>query len=288
MLQKIKEFIDKNDTIGIAVGKNPTIDEMGAALALFLSLTQNGKKVTIASPTAPIVEVSSLVGIDKVKDGFETDGSDITVSFPYKEGEIEKISYTLENGFLNIVVKAGEQGLSFNEKEIEYKRMGKAPKMIFVIGAPRLSDLGDLYDTEALKDSVVVNIDNKDLNQGFGDIALVSPQYSSVSEEVANLISALNLQLDVDIAQNLMYGICFATDNFQNPRTSPVALEMGALLMRHGAKRMVAASEASTKSRASIKEENSFPPRKVEKKIDEKNPPEDWLAPKIYKGSTAI
>src|SRR3989338_10841007 len=94
-IQSIREILDRNEQIAIAVGKNPSIDEMGAALALYLSLAAYNKKVTIASPTDPIVELSNLIGINKVKSSLATDGGDLVVSFPYKEGEIEKVSYTL-------------------------------------------------------------------------------------------------------------------------------------------------------------------------------------------------
>lgn len=308
MLEKIKELLAKNETIGIAVGKNSGVDEMGGALSLYLALTTVGKKVTVACPTEPLVEVSSLVGIDKVKKGFDGGGSgDLTVSFPYKEGEIEKISYTLEDGKLNILVKAGENGLSFNEEGIEYKRGGGAPGLVFVIGTPRLSDLGTFFDPQALKDSKVINIDYKPDNQGFGDIPLIGKNSSSVSELMANFISSLDFNIDVDIASNLLAGIISATENFQNPKTSPLSFEMAAFLMKKGAVREV-------KDENQVIEEDSFFKPKTQPKTPsfakstigteekkaafakegfgelkgEDNPPDDWLAPKIYKGSTAI
>lgn len=289
ILQKIKDILAKNNTIGIAVGKNPGIDEMGATLALYLCLSQDGKSVSIACPTEPIVEVSSLVGIDKVKTSFDSGaGGDLTVSFPYKEGEIEKISYTLEDGFLNILVKAGEQGLSFNEKDIEYKRIGSAPNVLFVVGTPRLSDLGKLFDPQALKDVTIINIDNKADNQGYGDIVLVSKKLSSVSEQMVDIILSLDLKMDQDAAQNLLSGVSSATDNFQHPNTSPLAFEMAANLMKRGAIRTNSKFIKSTTD--GVRENYSFfapkPTKKEEKK--DNNPPEDWLAPKIYKGSTAI
>lgn len=312
MINRLKELISGNDNIGIAVGRDPGIDEMGAALALYLALSQAGKKVTIASPAEPLVEVSSLVGIDKVKKGFDADQGDLAVSFPYKEGEIEKISYTLENGKLNILVKAGSQGLSFDENDIEYKRGSGAPKLVFVMGTPRLSDLGRVFSVEALKNSTVVNIDYREDNQGFGDIILVSKNLSSVSEMAASLHSSLGLKMDVDIASNLMSGIVSATENFQSPKTSPLSFEMAAVLMKNGAVRQTAVKKpgilqredaysfftpskqpkkaVSTKSFGEPKEEpkiSAFAKGSVEPK-DEDNPPDDWLAPKIYKGSTAI
>jgi hypothetical protein len=292
-LQKIKDLLDKNNTIGIAVGKNSGVDEMGGALALYLSLQNFGKSVSIASLTEPIVELSSLVGIDQVKTNFGGGASgDLTVSFPYKEGEIEKISYTLEDGFLNILVKAGDKGLSFDEKEIGYKRGGIAQGVVFTIGVPRLSDLGKLFDVQALKDTKIINIDNKTENQGYGDIVLVSTNLSSVSEQAAFLIFSLGIKMDVDIAQNLLSGVGSATDNFQNPNTSPLAFEMAASLMKKGAVRVrIRARKTATetdnaysffspKNQKQLKKENADE--------DEDSPPSDWLAPKIYKGSTAI
>ena len=315
MLSKIKDLLSKNESIGIAVGKNPGVDEMAGALSLYLALLGVGKKAAVVCPTEPIVELSSLVGIDKVRKSFEGESAgDLTVSFPYKEGEIEKISYTLEEGKLNILVKAGENGLNFNEKDVEYKRGGGAPGLIFVVGTPRLSDLGTAFDMEALKDSKVINIDNKPENQGFGDIPLIGKNSSSVSELVASFISSLDFNIDVDIASNLLSGIISATDNFQNSKTSPLAFETVASLMKKGAVREVKDTKKNV-----IEEDSFFTPASnaanakpqfktpsfsktsigtEEKKAafakegfgepTEDNPPDDWLAPKIYKGSTAI
>lgn len=237
--QRLKDAIQKADRIAIAVGRNPVVDEMASALSLYLALQQMGKKPMIASATQPLVEHSSLVGIDKVKSQFEGGSGDLVVSFPYKEGEIEKVSYTIESGFLNIVVKAGQQGLTFQETDVRYSRGGGVPQLLFIIGTPRLSDLGSLFNPDTLKDTQIVNIDNKRDNQGFGDIVMVSPQASSVSEEMTNILISLGADLDIDIAQNLLSGILQATNSFQDSSTTPVAFEMAGFLMKKGAQRSI-------------------------------------------------
>src|SRR5581483_3466236 len=138
ILQKLKDAIAKSNSIGIAVGSNPTLDEMGAALSIYLLLRNANKQVSIASPTDPIVEVSSLVGIDRVQRNFGGDAGDLVVSFPYKEGEIEKVSYTLENNFLNIIVKSSEQGLTFDERDVKYTRGSGNIDLLIVVGAATL------------------------------------------------------------------------------------------------------------------------------------------------------
>ncbi|MEK7559567.1 MAG: hypothetical protein AAB521_04645 [Patescibacteria group bacterium] len=234
---QLKDLISKNQSIGIAVGKNPSIDAMAAALSLFLTLKSDGKNVNIVCPTEPLVEHSRLVGIDRVKKDFELQGGDMTVSFPYQEGEIEKISYTLENGLLNIIVKAGQDGLTFSEKDVIFKRSEGYPTLLFVIGTSRLSDLDRIYDAEGLKDTTVVNIDNKSDNQGYGDISIVTPNSSSISEKVADIMLSMNLNIDIDMAQNLLTGIENATENFQSSKTTPLAFEITGELIRKGAVR---------------------------------------------------
>lgn len=85
---------------------------------------------------------------------------------------------------------------------------------------------------EALRGVTVVNIDNKVENQGFGDIVLVSPQFSSVSEQVASLIVSSGIDMDNDMAQNLFDGIASETENFQKQSTSYLAFEIAGILMR--------------------------------------------------------
>jgi len=285
-LERLKEVLVKNDKIDIVVCKNPDIDQMGAALGLYLSLINSGKKASVICQTQPIVEISNLVGIDKVKPGIEGETGDLVVSFPYKEGEIEKISYTLENSLLNIIVKAGEKGLSFDQNDIQFRRSEGSSRVIISIGMSKLADLEDIIPSGELAKVTLVNIDNKNDNQGFGDIVLVSGNLS-ISEGIASMISSLNLKIDDDTSQNLLSGIIEATDNFQNPKTSPLALEMSAYLMKNGAARFQ--RMPFVKKESVLEEETVIRSSSDNKtKIDTNNPPEDWLTPKIYKGSTSI
>jgi hypothetical protein len=326
---KIKESLSKYNNVAIAVPIDPTVDEMGAALGLYLSLKDMGKAVSIATPNNPLVEVSALVGIDEVRASLGEESGDLVVSFPYKEGEIEKVSYTRDDNFLNIVVKAGEKGLNFTQDNVRFSRGSKAPELLFIVGAARISDLGKLFDPTVLKDTIVINIDNKLDNQEYGDVVMVSNKFSSISEAVANLILSIGAKMDLDIAENLMLGIATATNNFQDPRTSSLAFEMAGILMRNGALRPTPNQPKNNMPMDFAQEQRVMPepsfPRKpavqpqsvqpaqatqvraVEQMRDQlrkqeqapistvenkegpgmgDNPPDDWLAPKIYKGST--
>jgi hypothetical protein len=313
-VQKLKDAIAKSISIGIAVGSNPSIDEMGAALSLYLLLKTANKSVSIASPSDPIVEISSLVGIDKVQKRFGGSAGDLVVSFPYKEGEIEKVSYTLENNFLNIIVKASEQGLSFDDKEVRYSRGSGDIDLLIVVGTAALADIGDVIDSQKLANTSVINIDNDPNNAGFGDIVIISPQASSVSEHVADISLILGFSIGQDAAQNMLSGIMHSTNNFQDSKTSSLAFEIASILMKSGAQRL--SNQRSTNNvHASPAVNHSFmtpqqqpeeqQPQPVQQPMqsnlisensdrveqpEEQNekPPLDWLSPKVYKGSSEV
>ena len=326
-IQKLKDAIGKSNTIGVAVGQNPSIDEMGSALSLYLMLRGANKHVSIASPTDPIVEISSLVGIDRVQRHFGGDSGDLVVSFPYKEGEIEKVSYTLENNFLNIIVKASEQGLSFEEQEVRYTRGSGTIDLLIVVGAPTLDQIGDIVDSQKLRDVSIINIDNNPNNQGYGDIVLINQRASSLSEHVADIALILGFTIEQDAAQNLLSGIMNATQNFQDPGTSSLAFEVSAFLMKQGAQRTtrqfqpqtprinenaqlnnVGQPAAAPMRQPVQRPQNPEPVRQPQsvqqppqasplsedydqvEQPEEQNekPPLDWLTPKVYKGSSEV
>lgn len=327
-IERLKEIFEKQGTFAIVVGNGYTIDEMGSALSIYLTLKSMNKDVSIVSGKQPLVEVSSLVGIDNVKPNFESNSGDLIVSFPYQQDEIGKVSYTLENGLLNIIVKPKDAPLSFGEKDVIFKRSGDLPSVIITIGVRRISELQSFFDVQSLKDTVIVNIDKAGANEGFGDIVIMGQGASSVSEQVANLMLSLNYQVDEDISQNLMSGIISSTGNFQSPRTSALAFEMAGILLRNGAKRESGRAQNPTQTRtpqqfgynmkggqgasqsrpqmpqnrpprnpaqmgSSIQQQPSipgFPKEQIidDAPIDSPDAPPDWLAPKIYKGSTTV
>jgi nanoRNase/pAp phosphatase (c-di-AMP/oligoRNAs hydrolase) len=236
-IQRLKEIFDSKSTFAIVVGQGYGVDEMGSALSLYLALKTIGKDASVVSAKQPLVEVSNLVGIDQVRPSYESSNGDLIVSFPYQQDEIGKVSYTLENGLLNIIVKPKDAPLSFGEKDVIFKRSGDLPTVVITVGVKRISELQSFFDVQALKDTTIVNVDKAGANEGYGDVVIIGQGASSVSEQVANLILSLAYPMDPDIAQNLMGGIISATGNFQSPKTSSLAFEMAGILLRSGAKR---------------------------------------------------
>lgn len=326
LVQKFKDAISKSQNIGIVVTHNSSIDQMAAALSLYLLLKSVNKNVSVASSTDPIVEISSLVGIDKVQKTLSGEAGDLVVSFPYTEGEIEKVSYTIENNFLNIIVKASEVGLSFDDKEVRYTRGSGAIDLLFAIGITEMQTIGEVLELEKVRNTKIINIDIQSTNQGFGDIVFVDPLATSVSEQISDLALTLGFHIDADVAQNIMRGLADATNNFQNPQTSSLAFEMAGIMMKQGAKRpstTLSISQQGIRTEEHIKADLSGfmqtpthpqqaperttqiptiqpiqqqpqlpeqPLSKIQQSQPQEDtnnkPPLDWLAPKVYKSSS--
>lgn len=274
LFQRIKELIDANQQIGVIIPPTPTFDGMAAGLGLYLALKQMNKNVTVVCPTDPTVAVSSLVGIDKVQKSFGGQaGNDLVVSFPYKEGEIEKVSYDVDGGKLRIVVKAGPQGLSFAQSDVTFEHGGSSsgtlPSLVFFIGVADMQSLG--FQKPA--GTTVINIDNKATNTKYGDVVHVDGKFTSLSEEIADFLTLLEpqIELDKDTSQNLLSGILSATNDFQNGQGSYLAFEMAGILMKKGAVRSANGAYANP-TVTSLPSANYFPPQPVQQPVAQPTP----------------
>lgn len=231
--QILEGLLTENPSVGVVISSHHNMDVVAAGLSLQLIFQDSGKTSQIVSAKEPIVEYSSLVGIDQIGKNFSGVTKTLTVSFPYKEGEIEKVSYNIEGDRLNVNLFGEEGGINIQEKDIKYIRQGSSPNLLFTIGARDLTEIQDYAQTGAK----IVNIDNDVANTLFGDVVLVDASFSSISEIIAKLAQMLNLQVEFDVAQNLLDGISFATQNYSSPKTSPIAFEAASMLLQRGAVR---------------------------------------------------
>lgn len=229
----LASLLSQYQDIGIVVGSEHNLDTVGASLALYLSLQTAGKNVQIVSDAQPIVEISHLVGIDRMKQSFDGNVNMLTVAVPRRGKAIQKVSYNIEGDWVHLNIFAGEEGLNFSEDEVRFIKKGSAPSLIFAVGVSTIQDL----EKFAQSDARIINIDNDTSNQLYGDIVMADPSFSSISEITARILEELSLPVDIDIAQNLMDGLVQATNNFTTPTTDANAFQAASFLMKHGALR---------------------------------------------------
>lgn len=274
-LTQIREALTPAQTIFVVLPQKLSLDKVAAGLSLYLSLKKTKKEVSIFCSRSMIVEFSSLVGVDQVKQKIK--GRNLVISFDYVEDSIEKVSYSIENNKFNLVIQPKESFLPLATEKINYSYSGSRSDLIFVVGARSLSDLGEAYfqNKKTFKESKTVNFNISPTNEPFANVDLVDPQASSCSEMMTLVLSRLNLPIDGDIAANLLSGIQKATAGFSLAKAGPSAFEAAAFCLKAGAK--------TPKKTVPLE---PMPPKISAEKKPEPSP--DWLEPKIYKGNTLV
>ena len=82
----------------------------------------------------------------------------------------------------------------------------------------------------------LIDIDHHGTNQTFGEVQVVDPSAGACSELVFDLVRALDIAVDADIATCLYAGILTDTGRFSYANTTPSSLRIAAELVRAGAR----------------------------------------------------
>lgn len=228
----------------IALPSQITVDKLAAGLVLHLALKNSGKKSYIVTQAQPLVAHGNLYGIGEVTNSLPQGGGGnyiVTLEGVVEaNGQIpslEKLDWYPDGANLNLVFHT-IPGQKFEPKNITPTSQNPGGfELVFVIGASSLNDLGTLYiqNGPVFVNSYLVNIDNNPANGGFGKTNLIDPTAGSISEMMISLMQSLNLNLDADIASNIVAGIYDATANLTN-NAKPDSFTAVAQAMQAGAK----------------------------------------------------
>lgn len=329
-INQAKNFIDQASEILIIAPSNPSFDSIVVSLALYLALLSSGKQVNCVCPDEMTVEFSQLIGVDKISTRLDrVKGKNLTISFPYKEGSIEKVSYNIENDTFNLIIEPRSEFPQVTPDKIKYSYGSGKYDLIITVNTSQLEDLGNIYNLNAslFNEKPLINIDSNNQNSNFGKVNIVNNDVSSTSELVIYLLSKLGLNLDQDIATNLLTGLFYSTNNFTSEKTTESTFEAAAICLKRGAKKQFSDMKQTQKQTHSVSlpftkdEKTSFQTKKTtisfpkltqetakQDKVHQEQPfskkslesstetksdkqtsaPSDWLKPKIFKGSTLL
>ncbi len=241
-LGNVRGLLPSVRSVLIALSSNPTIDDLAAGLALYLSLKQAGKDVSIVTEGSILVGHTNLFGVgnitNKLPEGKGGDFSIVLSGVATPDGKVtavEKMDYFTTGSDLNLVFKVFP-GQKFEPTAITPKTAGGNFDLIFVIGAKTLSDLGGIYTAkpEIFSAAHIIDIDNKGDNSRFGNTSIVDSASSSVSEIVGEVLMSLQLPLETDIASNVLSGIFNATNNLQGTNTTADTFAVVAEALKKG------------------------------------------------------
>ncbi|RLC37650.1 hypothetical protein DRH29_00960 [candidate division Kazan bacterium] len=234
--QQIVELIKKAQNILIAPSQ-PDGDSLGSSLALLLVLKKMGKKVSLRIDGSVKPSYQFLPGVKNINSEDASGARDFIITLSSSTAEAEKLSYTMEDGKLNIIITP-KKG-SYRPEDASFKQGQPKYDIIIVLDAAVLTQLGETYSQSPalFKEVPVINIDHHASNSFFGTVNLVDMTSSSTAEILIGLIEALGSDLiNEDVATCLLTGIIADTGSFQNANTSPKSLTVAAQMVGFGAR----------------------------------------------------
>lgn len=242
-IDKIIGVIQDNKSGMIVLPANPTVDAIAAATSLYLGIIKNGQDAGIACSTKP---QSDLVAADKIQNSLTAGGDNLIVSFPYKEGSIDRVDYNIQGNFFNLVIVPRPGNPKLDPDSVSYTYSGGKAEYFITIDAPNLNSLGQIYteNQNQFQGRNIINIDRHLINNSFGTVNLVNKTSSSTSELILQVLEAMQVEIDKDIATNLYTGLLTATNNFTAYSVNPQTFEAASTLMRLGAQKKAQAPGA--------------------------------------------
>ena len=282
MENSFKSIIDQANSILILLPTKPYFDQVAAGLSLYLALREK-KEVAVSSPSPMTVEFNRLVGVNKISQ--ELGNKNLIIRFvDYNANDIERVSADIEGGqfCLSVIPKPGVSVPKKEQTELSYA--GVASDTVILVGGVNENHFPAISSND-LVGAKLVHIGTRSLTLSSAKqaISLAKPA-SSVSEIMTGLIKESGLNLDADIATNLLMGIEEGTNKFTSSEVTAETFQLIAELMRSGGQR----------ARRARPQRQSFPQGAIPGRLSSRQPPQkgkadtpkDWLEPKIYKGTS--
>jgi hypothetical protein len=222
-IENVKQLLNGSKTALIAVGK-ASIDSIGSALALSITLNKAGIKSTVFCPEKTDQNYSRLSGIESLTENYSL--NDLTISLNYPLNNIDQVSYNDNGGRLNLVVKTKNNSPKVERDQIIVNNQSSIGDINFLFGEEK--DLGE-------KASIVekgnwVHISPINENKAWAKTSIIDPD-APFSEILTFLIISLGMNIEKEVAKNLLISLRVATQSF-SVNVSPETFEAGAICLR--------------------------------------------------------
>ncbi len=206
-VERIKELLRSADTIAIMPSEVSGPDSYSAAAGLYHSLISSDKNATFIYKGETPAECKGLIDPDQIaKDIYSRK---MEISIDYTGTPASKLAYSNEGTVLKLVLSPVSR--DFDRSRIKTDIKGYDFDLIFALGAQRSDDF--MNKDRDLKDEFtkarVVNLDNTDMNNRFGDINIIDTKASNLSEIVFKLLSYILMVPNGRAAKALLVGMSY-------------------------------------------------------------------------------
>ncbi len=272
--KQLVERIKQAQNVLVTVSKNPTVDQLAAAIGLTLALNHIGKHGTAVFSG----QVPSTLEFLRPEETLEKNTDSLRdFIIALDKSKADKLRYKVEDNVVRIFITPYRASIS--DKDLQFSQGDFNVEVVIALGVDNQQDLDEAITAHGriLHDATVATV-NTHAGSELGSIGWFDEQASSLSEMVVGLIGELDQKaLDNQMATALLTGIVAATERFRNEKTSPRTMSVSAELMGLGADQQLVASklEAPVTEPTSSPEENQSQSDEKKSSLPDSKPPTD-------------
>ncbi len=229
--------IEAASNILVALSKDPSVDEISAALGLAMMLDSMGKHVTaIYSGRTP-----NALKFLKPEKTFETNANSLQdFIIALNKDKADHLRYKVDGDFVKIYITPYRAKIT--EKDLEFSHGDFNVDLIVAVDVKDDDDLDRalVEHGRIMHDAGTVNISIEKPGT-FGEIRWCDTNASAVCELVAKMVDYFQKRptLTPEVATAFLTGIVANTDRFMNEKTTPEVMGVASKLMAAGANQVL-------------------------------------------------
>lgn len=242
---QIVEKIKSTTNILVTVSKNPSVDELSAALGLTVLLNKLDKHAT-AIFSGDIPPAITFLDPDKVFEENADSLRDFIIALD--KDKADRLRYKLEDDVVKIFITPYRTKV--DENDLEFSQGDYNVELVLALGVSNQEnlDIALAADGSIMDDATIITFSVGEQSSKLGSLDWHEPKASSLSEMVSDLATFLNgkdnkVQLDKQISTALLTGIVSATERFSNEHTTSQTMNIAAQLMAAGADQQLIATK---------------------------------------------
>ena len=240
VIQKIKE----NTNILVTVSRDPSVDELSAALGLTLFLNELGKHAT-AVFSGKIPPAINFLEPDKTFEDTADSLRDFIIALD--KDKADHLRYKIvDDAVVKIFITPYRTTIT--EADLEFSQGDYNIELVLALNVEDSNHLDEALTAHGkiLHSADVVTVTARDIKSSLGAIDWHERNASGVSEMLLELVDELKTvkaTLDEQMANAFMTGIVAVTNRFSNNLTSPHVMTAAADLMAAGANQQLIAAK---------------------------------------------
>lgn len=243
IIKKVAEKIKSCENILVALSRDPSVDEISAAIGLTMVLDKIGKHVTaIYSGVTP-----NALEFLKPNETFEKDTNSLQdFIIALNKDKADHLRYKIEGDYVKVYITPYKTTLSQND--LEFSQGDYNVDLVISIDVSSAEELdGALREYgRIMHDATAINITTNQTGR-FAELEWSDPSMSSVCEMVVKLCEELGYdEFDQPTATALLTGIVSSTERFSNARTTSDTMQISSRLMQAGADQQLISNNIMT------------------------------------------